>query len=63
MATTVRIISWNVRGLNCPLKRGSVHRYSCDVAILIESKLEEVDHQVVDRCQVKWVSLPFFFYE
>ena len=46
MAATVRIIFWNVRGLNCPLKRGSVRwvlrRYSCDVAILLESKLEEV---------------------
>jgi len=50
MAATVRIISWNVRGLNCPLKRGSVRwvlrRYSCDVAILLESKFGEVDRQV-----------------
>ena len=66
MASTVRIISWNVRGLNCPLKRGSVRwvlrRYSCDVAILIESKLEEVNRQVIlslwGRQQVKWISLP-----
>ena len=52
MAPTMRIISWNVRGLNSPLKRGSVRwvlrRNSCDVAIL-ESKLEEVDNQVVLR--------------
>jgi len=38
-------------GFNCPLKRGSVRRvlrrYSCNVAILLESKLEEVDRQVV----------------
>ena len=62
----MRIISWNVRGLNCPLKRGSVRwvlrRYSCDVAILLESKLEGVNRQVVlsvwDRRQVKWISLP-----
>ena len=51
MAATVKIISWNVRGLNCPPKRGRVRwvlrRYSCDVTILLESKLEEVDRQVV----------------
>jgi len=50
MAAILRIISWNVRGLNCPLKRGSVRwvlrRYSCDVAILLESKFGEVDRQV-----------------
>jgi len=44
-------ISWNVRRLNYPFKRGSVRwvlrRYSCDVAILLESKLEEVDRKVI----------------
>ena len=62
----LRIISWNMRGLNCPFKRGSVvwvlRRYLCDVAILLESKLEEVDDQVIlslwSRCQVKWLFLP-----
>jgi len=66
MAANVRIISSNVRGLNCPLKRGSVRwvlrRYSCDIGILLESKLEEVDREVVlslwGRHQVKWISLP-----
>ena len=37
-------------------------RYSCNVAILLESKLEEVDRRVVlnlwGRRQVKWVYLP-----
>jgi len=46
MVATMRIISWNARGLCGPIKRGSVRwvlcRYSCDVAILLESKLKEV---------------------
>ena len=46
MGTYVNIISWNVRGLNCPVKRGDVkwvlRKFACDVAILQESKMEEV---------------------
>uniref|UniRef100_A0A7C8ZNH5 Endonuclease/exonuclease/phosphatase domain-containing protein n=1 Tax=Opuntia streptacantha TaxID=393608 RepID=A0A7C8ZNH5_OPUST len=65
MEANLRIISWNVRGLNCPLKRGSVRwvlrRYSWDVAILLESELQEVDRRMVcslwGRRQVKWVYL------
>ena len=44
--------------------RWVLHRYSCDIVILLESKLEEVDREVVlnlwGRCQVKWISLPSF---
>jgi len=66
MTAKVRIIAWNVRGLNCPLKRGSVRwvlrKYSCDIAILLESKLEEVDREIIlslwSRRQVKWIFLP-----
>ena len=65
MEANLRIISWNVRGLNCPLKRGSVRwvlrRYTCDVAILLETKLQEVDRRMVcslwGRRRVKWVYL------
>jgi len=45
-----KIFSWNVRGLNCLIKIGNVkrvlHRYSCDIAILLESKLEEVGYLI-----------------
>jgi len=66
MTAKVRIIAWNVRGLNCPLKRGSVRwvlrKYSCDIAILLESKLEEVSREIIlslwGRPQVKWIFLP-----
>jgi len=38
MGTCVKVISWNVRGLNCPNKRGDVkwvlRRFACDIAIL-----------------------------
>jgi len=51
MGTCVKVISWNVRGLNCPNKRGDVtwvlHRFACDIAILQESKMEVVGQQVV----------------
>ena len=51
MGTCVKVISWNVRGLNCPVKRGDVkwvlHKFACDVAILQESKLEVVGRPVV----------------
>ena len=51
MGTYVNIISWNVRGLNCLVKRGDVkwvlRRFACDVAILQESKMEEVGRDVV----------------
>jgi len=65
MEAYLRIISWNVRELNCPLKRGSVRwvlrRYFYDVAILLESKLQEVDRRMVcslwGRRQVKWAYL------
>ena len=47
MGENIRIISWNVRELNYLIKRGSVklvlRRHSSYDAILIESKLEEVD--------------------
>ena len=50
MKKSIRIISWNVRGLNCPSKRGDVkwvfYRYCCDVAILVMSKLEEVNRHI-----------------
>jgi len=51
MGIFVKVISWNVRGLNCPVKRGDVkwvlRKYACDVAILQESKMEEVGRDVV----------------
>jgi len=51
MGTHVKIISWNVRGLNCLVKRGDVkwvlRRFACDVAILQETKMEEIGRDVV----------------
>ena len=51
MGIFVKVISWNVRGLNCPAKRGDVkwllRKYACDVAILQESKMEEVGRDAV----------------
>jgi len=66
MGTHVRIISWNVRGLNCPVKRGDVkwvlRRFACDVAILQETKMEEIGRDVVvslwGRRRVQWLFLP-----
>ena len=66
MGTYVKVISWNVRRLNCPVKRGDVkwvlHKFACDVAILQESKMEEVGCEVVvslwGRRRVEWRFLP-----
>ena len=50
MMTSIKIISWNIRGLNCQIKKGNVkwvlRRFSCDIAILLESKLEEVSRHI-----------------
>ena len=47
----LRLISWNVRGLNNPQKRESVKHWiqswKCDVVCLQETKLEVVDFQLV----------------
>jgi len=47
MGTHVKIIFWNVRGLNCPVKRGDVkwvlRRFACDVAILQELRWKRLD--------------------
>ena len=49
MGPAVNVLAWNVRGLNCPNKRGDVkwvlHTFACDVAILQESKLEVVSRR------------------
>jgi len=46
MMTSIKIVSWNAKGLKCPIKRGKVKwvlwGFSCDAAILLESTLEEV---------------------
>ena len=62
----IKIISWNVRGVNCPNKRGVVNcllrKFRCDIAILQESKMEEVNHPVVfdlwGRRSMDWLALP-----
>jgi len=66
MGTCVKVISWNIRGLNCPNKRSDVKRvlcrFACDIAILQESKLEVVGRQIVvslwGRRHVQWLFLP-----
>jgi len=66
MGENIKIISWNVRGLNCPNKRGDVkwvlRNYRCDIAILQESKMEEVDHPVAISLwgsrSMDWLALP-----
>jgi hypothetical protein len=62
----LKIISWNVRGLNNPQKRESVRywlrSWKCDVVCLQETKLAEVDLQVVrslwDNSFIGWEFLP-----
>jgi len=48
--TTIMIIAWNVMGLNFPNKRRDVkwvlRKYCCDAAILVESKLEEINRNI-----------------
>ena len=51
VGTCVKVISSNVRELNCSNKRSDVklvlRRFACDIAILQESKMEVVGRQVV----------------
>ena len=62
----LKIISWNVRGLNNPQKRESVkywlRNWKCDAVCLQETKLAEVDLQVVrslwGNSFVGWECLP-----
>ncbi len=62
----LKIISWNVRGLNNPKKRESVkywlRNWKCDVVCLQETKLAEVDLQLVrslwGNSFVGWEFLP-----
>jgi len=66
MGDNINIISWNVRGLNCPNKRGDVKwvlcNFRCDIAILQETKMEEVNlftaFSLWGRRFVDWVVLP-----
>jgi len=47
MGENIRIISWNVRGLNSPNKRGDVRwvlrNFCYDIAVFQETKMEEVN--------------------
>ena len=62
----LRLISWNVRGLNNPQKRESIKHWlrswKCDVVCLQETKLEVVDLQLVRSLwsspYVDWDFLP-----
>uniref|UniRef100_A0A7C8YQP7 Endonuclease/exonuclease/phosphatase domain-containing protein n=1 Tax=Opuntia streptacantha TaxID=393608 RepID=A0A7C8YQP7_OPUST len=66
MAANINIISWNVRGLNCPNKSGDVkwvlRNFRCDIAILQETKMEEVNFSTAfslwGRRSVDWLVLP-----
>ena len=66
MGDNINIISWNVRGLNCPNKRGDVKWVLCnfrsDIAILQETKIEEVNLSTAislwGHRSVDWVVLP-----
>ena len=61
----LKIISWNVRGLNDSQKRlivrSLLHEWKCDVVCLQETKLVGVDRQMVSilwSCSyVDWVAL------
>ena len=50
MGPFVKVLAWNVRGLNRPNKRWDVkwvlRTFACDVAILQESKLEVVSRPI-----------------
>jgi len=66
MAPSVKVLAWNVRGLNCPNKRGDVkwvlRTFACDVAILQESKLKVVSRPIAislwGRRPIEWLYLP-----
>jgi exonuclease III len=56
----LKIISWNVRGLNNPQKRGVVKNWlcewKCDVVCLQETKLDKVDWVLV--CSIWGTTVP-----
>jgi hypothetical protein len=62
----LRLLSWNVRGLNNPQKRESIkywlRSWKCDVVCLQETKLDQVDLQMVRSLWgspfVEWEFLP-----
>ena len=60
----LRLISWNVRGLNsphkCELVRYWLRNWKCDAICLQETKLYEIDLQLVRRgnSYVDWEMLP-----
>ena len=66
MGENIKIISWNVRGLNCPNKRRDVRwvlcNFRCDIVILQESKMEEVNRPVAFSFRglrsMDWLVLP-----
>ena len=66
MGENIKIISWNVRGVNFPNKRGDaswlLRKFGCDIAILQESKMEDVNRPVVfylwGRRSMDWLALP-----
>ena len=66
MGDNINIIFWNVRGLNCPNKRGDVkwmlRNFRCDIAILQETKMKEVNLSTTislwGRRSIDWVVLP-----
>jgi exonuclease III len=61
----LRLISWNVRGLNNPQKREVVkhllREWRCDIVCLQETKLDVLDHRTVwslwGNQHVNWVAL------
>jgi len=64
MGPTINGLSWNVRGLNCPNKRGHVkwvlRKFSCDVAILHEFRMEVVTRPIaISLCwhPLEWLYL------
>ena len=65
MGPTINVLAWNARGLNCLMKQRDVTRFlrtfSCDVAILQESKLEIVSRPIAISlwgcCLLEWLYL------
>jgi len=66
MGPAVNLLALNVRGFNCPNKRGDIKRvlrtFACDVTILQESKLEVVSRPLAislwGRRPIEWLYLP-----
>lgn len=61
--TLLNIITYNVKGLNHVIKRKKIltqlKQMGCDIALLQETRLSDVEHKKLKR---EWVGQTFFFF-